>query len=44
MKSLRLKMLALVGSGAFVLAAAGCTPIQLITDVLGQLSSLFPTA
>ncbi len=43
MKSMRLKMLALAGSGAIMLAAAGCAPIQLISGVLGQLSSLFPT-
>jgi hypothetical protein len=44
MKSLRIKMLALVGSGVITLAVTGCTPTQLITDLLGSLSGLLPSA
>lgn len=44
MKSMRLKMLALVGSGAVMLAANGCAVTEVITGLLGQISSLLPTA
>ncbi len=44
MKSLRLKVLALMGCGAIMLAATSCLPIQLITDLLGKLGGLLPTA
>ena len=44
MKVLRLKVLALVGSGAFMLAVSGCAPTQLITELLGQLGKLFTGA
>lgn len=41
MKSNRFKMLALAGAGMFMLQAASCTPIQMITDLL---SGLLPSA
>jgi hypothetical protein len=44
MKSLRIKILALVGSGMVTLAVAGCTPTELITGLLGTLGGLIPTA
>lgn len=44
MKSLRIKMLALAGTGAFMLQVAGCAPIDLITGLLGNLAGLLPSA
>jgi hypothetical protein len=44
MKSLRWKVLALVGSGALVLQVTACTPTQVITDLLNALGSIIPTA
>jgi hypothetical protein len=44
MKSLRFKMLVLLGSGAAMLAVTGCAATQLITDLLGGLGNLIPSA
>ena len=48
MKSLRLKMVGLLGTGLVMLQVAGCTQLQQITDwftgMLGTLTSLLPTA
>jgi hypothetical protein len=44
MKSLRSKLLALVGTGAVMLAVSGCTPVEWLTGLLGDLTNLLPTA
>ncbi len=47
MKSLRLKMFALVSTGVVVFQLAGCSTAQLtqaITGLLGNLASVIPTA
>ncbi|MEW6252883.1 MAG: hypothetical protein AB1716_19775 [Planctomycetota bacterium] len=44
MKMLRIKKLALAGTGLFMLQVAGCAPLELISNVLEALRSLIPVA
>jgi hypothetical protein len=44
MKSLRLKMLGLVGAGVFMLQVGACLPTEVITGLLGGLGGLIPGA
>lgn len=40
MKSMRLKVLAMIGSGVFVVTGASCTPLNFVSQLVGNLGNL----